>query len=92
MDDLECSAILKALSDPTRLKIFRILQSGKTCGCKILENLNISQPTLSHHMSVLCKCNIVIAEKQWKWNYYSINFDKLTKLTDYLTTKTSSAY
>ena len=84
MDTSECIGILKALSDETRMKIFGILREGKLCGCKILESLNITQPTLSHHMKVLCECGIVIAEKEWKWSYYSINCEKLNELIDYL--------
>lgn len=84
MDTSECKEIFKALSDDTRMKIFEILRGGKLCGCKILENLNITQPTLSHHMKVLCECGIVTAEKEWKWSYYSINCEKLNELIDYL--------
>lgn len=84
MNTSECKDILKALSDDTRIKIFEILRSGKLCGCKILESLNITQPTLSHHMKVLCECGLVTAEKEWKWSYYSINGSKLDELVDYL--------
>ena len=35
-------------------------------------------------MKVLCECGIVIAEKEWKWSYYSINCEKLNELIDYL--------
>lgn len=84
MDTAECVKILKALSDDTRMEIFEILRYGKLCGCKILESLNITQPTLSHHMKVLCECKIVIAEKDWKWNHYSINCEKLNELIEYL--------
>lgn len=84
MDTAKCVEILKALSDDTRMKIFEILRDGTTCGCKILERLNISQPTLSHHMKILCGCGIVIARKEWKWNHYSINCEKLNEVIDYL--------
>ncbi len=84
MDTLECIEILKSLSDNTRMKIFELLRSGKLCGCKILESLSITQPTLSHHMKVLCECGIVIPEKDWKWTYYSINREKLNDLIDFL--------
>ncbi len=84
MDTLECREILKALSDDTRMNIFEILRGGKLCGCKILESLNITQPTLSHHMKVLCECGIVTAEKEWKWSHYSINCEKLNELIDFL--------
>lgn len=84
MDRSKCIEILKALSDDTRLEIFEILQNEKLCACKILERLNITQPTLSHHMKILCECEIVIAEKNWRWNYYSINCKTLNELIKYL--------
>lgn len=84
MEREECTKILKALADDTRMKIFEMLRGGKKCGCQILESLNITQPTLSHHMKILCDCGIVIAEKDWKWMHYSIDCDKLKDLLAYL--------
>lgn len=80
----ESIKILKALGEETRIKIFEMLRGGKLCGCKLLDNFNITQPTLSHHMKVLCDCGLVIAEKDWKWTYYSIDCVKLNDLLDYL--------
>lgn len=76
--------ILKALGEETRIQIFEMLRGGKLCACKILEKFNITQPTLSHHMKLLCDCGIVIAEKDRKWTYYSINCAKLDELLAYL--------
>lgn len=75
--------IFKALGDETRLSIFNMLKNGRLCACKILEQLDITQPTLSHHMKVLCDCNLVIADKDWKWTYYSINCEVLKELVDF---------
>ena len=61
--------MLKALGENTRFRIFEMLRNGTLCGCKILEQLNITQPTLSHHMKVLCDCGLVKAEKDWKWTH-----------------------
>ena len=76
--------ILKALGKSTRLHIFEMLRNGTLCGCKILEQLNITQPTLSHHMKVLCDCGLVKAEKDWKWTYYTIDCEKLQGLLSFL--------
>lgn len=81
MDNCEIVKILKALGDDTRIEIFGMLRDGKLCGCKILENLNITQPTLSHHMKILCECGIVTAERDWRRTYYSIDCRKLKELT-----------
>ena len=84
MTSLECTKILKALGEETRIQIFEMLRNGKLCACNMLDKFNITQPTLSHHMKILCDCGIVIAEKDWKWTYYSINCDKLNELLAYL--------
>ena len=76
--------ILKALGESTRLHIFEMLRNGTLCGRKILEQLNITQPTLSHHMKVLCDCGLVKAEKDWKWTYYTIDCEKLQDLLTFL--------
>ena len=84
MEAFDCMKVLKALGEETRIKIFEMLRGGKLCACKILEKLNITQPTLSHHMKILCDSGLVIAEKEWKWTYYSIDEGKLQELLDYL--------
>jgi ArsR family transcriptional regulator len=65
--------IMKALGDETRLKIFKMLAEKPLCGYHILDKLDITQPTLSYHMQILCKCGLVKCEKDWKWSYYSQN-------------------
>lgn len=64
---------IKALADENRLAIMLALQNGEKCGCVLLEELNITQPTLSHHMKLLCDSNLVIGRKAGKWMYYSIS-------------------
>ena len=55
----ENAKIIKALSDPNRLKIIDILSCGEKCACDILEHFDFTQPTLSHHMKVLMDCGLV---------------------------------
>lgn len=64
---------IKALADENRLAIMLALQHGEKCGCVLLEELNISQPTLSHHMRLLCDSDLVTGRKEGKWMYYSIS-------------------
>ncbi|SFU43707.1 ArsR/SmtB family transcription factor [Butyrivibrio sp. M55] len=64
---------IKALADENRLAIMLSLQHGEKCGCVLLEELNITQPTLSHHMKLLCDSDLVIGRKDGKWMYYSIS-------------------
>lgn len=65
--------IFKALGDENRIRILKLLRSGERCACKLLEELNISQPTLSHHMKILCDAGIVNGRKEGKWMHYSIS-------------------
>ena len=53
MDAIVFALLCKALSDSNRVKIVELLVNGEMCGCKLLDNLQITQPTLSHHMKFL---------------------------------------
>ncbi len=75
--------MLKALADENRLRIFRTLVNGETCACKLLEQLNVSQPTLSHHMRILVSSGLVNARKDAQWMRYSINKDSLNQLRSF---------
>ena len=65
--------VFKALSDPKRLQIIDMLSNGELCACKILEAFSISQPTLSHHMKILCDAGIVQGRRDGKWVHYSLD-------------------
>ena len=66
------ACVFKALSDENRIRILKMLHSGEKCACKLLEELNISQPTLSHHMKILCDAGIIAGRKEGKWTHYSL--------------------
>lgn len=68
--------MLKAITDENRLHILELLQHGERCACVLLEGLHFSQPTLSHHMKVLCEAGLVNSRKEGKWVYYSLNRQK----------------
>lgn len=73
MDRTECAAAFKALSDETRLEIVEMLSHGELCACELLEHLDISQPTLSHHMKKLTACGLVEGTKRGSWVHYRLN-------------------
>ena len=73
MNSIDVALICKALSDSNRLQIVQMLADGEKCGCKLLEAFSITQPTLSHHMRILCECGLVQARKEGKWQHYSLN-------------------
>ncbi|MDF9824546.1 ArsR family transcriptional regulator [Breznakia sp. PF5-3] len=79
--DKEVIVVLKALSDENRIKIFRLLKEhGERCACDLLEDLNIAQSTLSHHMKILVDCRLVNARKNGKWINYTINKEVCSKI------------
>lgn len=57
----ESVEIFKALSDENRITIFKLLTCGELCVCDILENLNLSQSTVSHHLKVLYQAGLIHA-------------------------------
>ena len=66
------SAVFRALGDENRIRIVKLLHQGEKCACRLLEELNIGQSTLSHHMKILCEAGIVSGRKEGKWMHYSI--------------------
>ena len=76
----EYTLLMKALSDETRLKIFDMLSEGELCACKILEDFDITQPTLSYHMKILCDSGLVDSRRDGIWMKYSINKNSLDSL------------
>lgn len=73
MNEKQTALIFKAFCDENRVRIIKSLRSGEKCACKLLEELNITQPTLSHHMKILCDSGIVVGRKDGKWMHYSIS-------------------
>lgn len=64
--------IFKALADETRIQIVQMLCGGELCACKILENFNITQPTLSYHMKILTESGLVSGRRDGAWMKYSL--------------------
>ncbi|MEG0306750.1 MAG: metalloregulator ArsR/SmtB family transcription factor [Clostridium sp.] len=77
--------MFKGLADETRLKIVKMLtEEDELCACKILENFNITQPTLSYHMKILIDCGLVIGNKEGSWIHYRINAERIDELREFL--------
>lgn len=84
LDIKRTAVIFKAFCDENRIQILQMLQSGEKCACKLLEDMNITQPTLSHHMKILCDSGIVEGRKEGKWMYYSISKAGIETARQYL--------
>ncbi len=87
-DYAEYVQMFKALADETRLKIINMLTaSEELCACKILENFNITQPTLSYHMKILTDSGLVLGNKDGSWMKYTLNSERITELRSFLNSK-----
>lgn len=74
---IDTAKVLKAISDPKRLRIVDMLSCGELCGCRILEAFHITQPTLSHDMKVLIEAGIVKDRREGKNIFYSLDQQRL---------------
>ena len=90
MDERKTSIIFKAFCDENRIRILYLLRGGEKCACKLLEEMSISQPTLSHHMKILCDSGIVVGRKEGKWMHYRIAPEGVQIAKDYLADLTAA--
>lgn len=65
--------IFKALADPTRRKILRLLNGGEMTAGEIAEKFHISAPSMSHHFNVLKQADLVFVRRQGQQLFYSLN-------------------
>ena len=74
----EITAVLKALSDPNRLRIFSELMSGDSCNNELMEKLGLRANLLSHHLRVLTEAGLVTSRRDridGRWIYYTVDRD-----------------
>ncbi|MGB9838144.1 ArsR/SmtB family transcription factor [Methanothermobacter sp.] len=78
---------LKALADPTRLRIVHLLSEGELCVCEIMAALEKPQPTISHHLNILKRAGFLKAEKRGVWVHYSLGNEELPSMINQLINK-----
>ena len=74
--------VFKALNDATRREILELLKKKNMTAGEIVEKFSVSGPTISHHLDLLKQANLVTAEKNGQFIYYSLNttvFDEIMK-------------
>lgn len=69
----DMSTIFKAFCDENRLMILEKLQTGEKCTCELLEDFDLAQSTLSHHMKILTESGLVKGRREGKWTHYSFD-------------------
>lgn len=85
MNNKEFLEKIKLLNDSTRLTILQMLsRNGTLCACKILEELSITQATLSHHMKVLENANLVTIRREGKWCYYTLIRENICDIAHFI--------
>jgi ArsR family transcriptional regulator, arsenate/arsenite/antimonite-responsive transcriptional repressor len=74
--------LFRALADPARVRIVNVLATcgEPVCICNLVEPLELSQPTVSHHMKKLVDVGLVEREQRGKWAYFTLKADAVEKL------------
>jgi ArsR family transcriptional regulator len=74
--------VFKALGEPTRLKIIKLLAGRDLCVCDLEEVMQISQPRISQHLKVLKSAGLGNERKEGQRNICSLNRDQLNRIWD----------
>ena len=85
----DLATAFKVLSDPIRLRLLSLVataSAGEACSCDLVEPLGRSQPTVSHHLSVLTEAGLLTREQRGKWAYFRVVPERLEVLRDALAT------
>jgi ArsR family transcriptional regulator len=82
------NAVFKALSDPTRREILRLLSGGERTAGELAASFDMTKPSMSHHFAVLKEADLIRSRRDGQQIYYSLNTtvleDVLTRLWDHL--------
>ena len=79
---LQNADTIKALADPTRLKILYLLKYGELCVCEIITAMEKPQPTISHHLNILKKAGFLKWRKEGVWVHYSLSNLEITDILE----------
>ncbi|MBA1393037.1 ArsR family transcriptional regulator [Lactobacillus sp. XV13L] len=74
----------KALSDPVRRKILQLLKNGQMSAGEIASHFSMTQATVSYHLSVLKKADLIDEEREKNFIYYSLNTSILEEIMSWL--------
>jgi ArsR family transcriptional regulator len=79
----DLAAAFKVLADPVRLRLLSLVAAsaaGEICACDLVEPIRRSQPTVSHHLSLLVEAGVLSREKRGRWAWYRVVPDRLEAL------------
>nr|WP_228808861.1 metalloregulator ArsR/SmtB family transcription factor [Nocardia otitidiscaviarum] len=86
----ELAVLFKALADPVRLRLLSAIAAradGEACVCDLSAGIDVTQPTISHHLKVLREAGLLTSERRASWVYYRVVPHALTRLADALVTE-----
>ncbi|WP_328391556.1 ArsR/SmtB family transcription factor [Nocardia sp. NBC_00416] len=90
----ELAAVFKALSDPVRLRLLSSIASRagqEACVCDLSVGIELTQPTISHHLKVLRDAGLLTSERRASWVYYRIVPAELRRLSEVLALESGTA-
>ncbi|WP_308469950.1 ArsR/SmtB family transcription factor [Kineococcus rubinsiae] len=93
-DAVALARTLKAVADPARLRLLSLVAAhdgGEACVCDLVDALDLSQPTVSHHLRVLVEAGLLTREKRGVWAYYALVPAALNALAAVLTAPAGGA-
>lgn len=82
MNEKELVKIFKALGEPTRFRIVKLLSIQPMCVCEIGEVLSILQPRVSQHLKILREAGLVQEKREGYWIIYHLDNEKFTALSN----------
>lgn len=69
------TSVMKALSDPHRVRALGMLSAGELCVCHLIDALHLAPSTVSKHMSILRQAGLVSGRKEGRWMHYALPED-----------------
>ncbi|MBF6499437.1 helix-turn-helix transcriptional regulator [Nocardia cyriacigeorgica] len=90
----ELASVFKALSDPVRLRLLSSIASRsgmEACVCDLSEGIDLTQPTISHHLKVLRSAGLLTSERRASWVYYRVVPQALARVSDALLLESGEA-
>jgi ArsR family transcriptional regulator len=81
------AALLKALADPVRLQLLSIISASpgaEACVCDMTDAVQVSQPTVSHHLKTLVEAGILTRERRGSWAWFRLEVDQLVAVRSFL--------
>ena len=81
------AAVLRALADPVRLQLLSIIASApdrEACVCDMTDAVDVSQPTVSHHLKVLTEAGVLTRERRGTWAWFRLEASRLEEIRAFL--------